>query len=407
MINLNKKNFNMNYIMQYVFVYLMLAVDGSFFFVLHEEIFKYIIISIGFIMMLLYQKYREKSTISTLFVLIVSLLFVRYVGAGGIGMSAMTLILSEIMVPFLAYKSNEENFITVYVKLVSALSLISLVLWGVSWISPSILTKFLTPSVAISYGGSTFYGKLFYVMRDDLSRNCGIYTEPGRFQVILNVALFFLLFYRGKIKISDKQYFRYVVIVIIALISAQSTTGYITFLAIVLGFILVRQPGLYQGKKIKTWILILLAITFSALVVDFNVHGSESIISKAFLSKTMSENTFDLNASTGKYRLASIQLTWQSIIKHPLGVGYENLEILKSSAELASAGNGLLSTMAALGVVPVFYLLLWMFKPVFFSMNSKIVFWVFFIMLLNTTLSQTYLFYPSYIAVAYASRNYD
>ena len=66
-------------------------------------------------------------------------------------------------------------------------------------------------------------------------------TLPGVYQIVLNAALFVLLFWKKKLYFgNEKQYRTATVIVLLTLITCQSTTGYLSMMVILLCFFFMR-----------------------------------------------------------------------------------------------------------------------------------------------------------------------
>lgn len=116
---------------------------------------------------------------------------------------------------------------------------ISLILWFLSVLQINIWDQ-ITPEVdsLMSYriysDSSTYqefsyklHGMFLYSHRTVDMRNVSIFTEPGIYQMVLNTAIFVLLFLRDKlVSFSDKKVGRALMILSCALLSTQSTTGY-------------------------------------------------------------------------------------------------------------------------------------------------------------------------------------
>lgn len=86
------------------------------------------------------------------------------------------------------------------------------------------------------------HGMFLYSHRTVDMRNVSIFTEPGIYQMVLNTAIFVLLFLRDKlVSFSDKKVGRALMILSCALLSTQSTTGYISLCFIVLFYMFFEK----------------------------------------------------------------------------------------------------------------------------------------------------------------------
>lgn len=78
---------------------------------------------------------------------------------------------------------------------------------------------------------------------NELTRNNGIFNEPGLYQMVLNTALYFTMFFPEQLKCGAKKQERYMLILIIAIVTCQSTTGYLSLGAIIVGYLMTKQKG--------------------------------------------------------------------------------------------------------------------------------------------------------------------
>lgn len=136
-------------------------------------------------------------------------------------------------------------------------------------------------------------------------RNCGLFWEPGAFQFFINLA--FLL------GIAYKQLrWGHALVLGIALLSTQSTTGYIVFTLILLGYGFTSA----LNAKLKG---LGLALTIGSLPIAFPV------LNRVVFSKFSSDNSSFVSFMS---RNQDFLLDWQIFQKHWLtGVGYGNLQI--------------------------------------------------------------------------------
>ena len=93
------------------------------------------------------------------------------------------------------------------------------------------------------------HGILLYTTSDwEPMRNVGIFTEPGIYQMILNTALCVLLFFADKVHIKEKTKKRYTVILVLTVLTTQSTTGYFAIAFLFLCSLLFDKSA-HSGQK--------------------------------------------------------------------------------------------------------------------------------------------------------------
>lgn len=231
----------------YLAIYFMLISNQSNFSEIYMTPYRTVIMA-GLLCVFLFTAKKEIKTYCTLFFafLIMYALLIR-LSVGGIGIRIIAQFLVDILVVWLAVSINKQHFWERYVKTVVFLASISLMLWLLSilqiniWdqITPEInsLMSYRVYSDSIRYQEYSFklHGMFLYSHRTVDMRNVSIFTEPGIYQMVLNTAIFVLLFLRDKlVSFSDKEVGRALVVLTLALLSTQSTTGYISICFIIL-----------------------------------------------------------------------------------------------------------------------------------------------------------------------------
>ena len=243
------------------------------------------------------------------------------------------------------------------------------------------------------------HGMFLYSHRTVDMRNVSIFTEPGIYQMVLNTAIFVLLFLRDKlVSFSDKEVGRALVVLAFALISTQSTTGYISICFIILFYLLFEKRDTTE-QNWKQKILIALFSILLFLMIDYMVRGSESFIQVSIISKLFSsKNKVSLDAS-GMARADLIFLALQSMVRHPFGVGYSNLGALMDVENTGMAGAAIMQFGAAWGLLPLIVVAWWIFYPVLKFCRKRYAAVLYMVLYINTVLAQSDLFYPVLIMI--------
>lgn len=138
----------------------------------------------------------------------------------------------EVLIAYTIVSIYSKDLFVRFENVAVFLSKVALVGWVLCLISHSTMLNFAylfgSPGAKISQSLYIFSVPLEANNVGFLLRNCGFSWEPGRFSCILILALFFNIV-RTNFKISDKNF----LILLAALISAQSTTGYIVFIIMI------------------------------------------------------------------------------------------------------------------------------------------------------------------------------
>lgn len=384
----------------------MLLIPGSCLFAFNTTMtFRYGILFFFSFLIVYKAKYRDKYSILLVALIFVFTVFTRFLNRGA-GLDSWLQFALCVLSTSVAVHCNQRMFLTRFVRAVSVFAVIALCFWGLFTMMPQLVDiwpakEYLTQVLGSKDWEQFYHGKgmLFYsYLTMHPTRNCGFYTEPGVYQIVLNSVLFILLFWKDKIFISSEfKYRKTLLVIIMAIITCQSTTGYLAFIVILFFFYLSKQRE-YSTSRIKNYILLVFGIALIVLFVDYSTRGEQSILYLQILNKLFggTGNGLDVSASTGQYRLGSIIVGVNSMIQHPLGVGYELFAQAKNSYGIGMVAASIISFGAVYGVVPWFVTIIYIFAPVF-KYQRTLCAWLLLILFVNTTLAQTELLYPAQI----------
>ena len=402
---------------QYVLIYLSLLMPGStFVYIKGGTWFSFMLVALFAATFLLARKYRESYGVCFSLVLVLNTLLARSL-TGGVGLEALMGFMGCVLIVQMAICCDFGQFLKRWLLTVVALALLSILLWGVGCVFPSVLKSLLGPTFVVdvigTYPWETYeYGSgLFFYSWFDIHqfRNCGIYTEPGKYQVVLNSALFILLFWREKLELRSERHYRfYLSAIVVALVTCQSTTGYIGALLCVAFYVLFSKD--HEGTRTRQWLVALVCAAVVALLVQYWLAPTNSILSVQVFDKLFGSSAggtgLDLSDSTGVYRSKMIEVCVRSIAEHPLGVGYDALFSAASSSGEGLVAAALVSYGAVYGVVPWIVVLFMVFYPVFKGQRLPVAL-LYVALFVNTTLAQTHFLYtslliiPAYLAIGH------
>lgn len=379
----------------YLLIYLVLLIPGS---TLFQKIMpfslKIIIFLFFFLITFLLKKFRNKYSLFLICLICFFTLFVRVL-AGGIGISSIIDLTLPILVLNVAYNYNKKTFFTKFVNLSTVFFSISLLFFVIqllnrSFFSEPLFKRFFSQSIGTAPWQMDYYGNgflLFSTYDIHPTRNCGIYTEPGVYQIIINSCLCILLFFSKELLISKKRINLYIIISVITLISSQSTTGFIGLLII---FIMYTCFYKHKNKKISTNFLLIMIVLFIILLTDFVVRKNDSILYANLFEKLFNNGKIDFDNGTGQYRISKLATAFESMLNNPLGVGYDNFNAISNSS---SAGAGLFAFGAVYGIIPFVLVIIWYIYP-YFKKKNIFFLTLFLLLFFNTAMAQTYFLYP-------------
>lgn len=324
----------------YILLYIMLQYIGGRLLPYLGSTFHLIALAISLFAILFHQsRYKNAELINWLILLVASLGVTVMMTFGGLSIGTSVAILSRFLVAWAAIAWNYDYFVERLVKISVFLCSVSCILFAivsvlgmssVSWLLPYLEVIQGTDGKPITYG---LFLVVFNVM--DLTRNAGIFGEPGELQILVNMALYFLLF-RTPVDLNKKK-MTYFILLIITMATNRSTTGLMSTIVLLVCYLLNAKD---EDKKTKHLISLLIAVA-SVYLVFF--AGEDSIITSALINKMMLNGRIDFQHGTASARMMSFAILEKVIRTKPLslilGVGFNGLvSFITEETALACAG---------------------------------------------------------------------
>ena len=404
---------------QYLLIYIMLLCNSSNFYAYKVDgniVTQYILIAAMVVFLLLKKSVLSQQALTCVFVLLSFTIFVRLL-QGGIGLSFWNEMAIKILCVAVAISIDNERFLDRFLKTVVVFAVISIFFWGLQLaginLAKMIFTRFVTRNNSITYDYEGYrtvtnlpgYGQLIYSYLEVYRyRNIGIFSEPGVYQMVINAAICILLFFSQYIEIKPQRRKAYFFILSICLITTQSTSGYLGYLAILIAMLIKRRASNQKSVDVNWKGYVISAIGIGAIVlsVDYFTRGNNSLIYVSILSKLFTNNNqFSLVAenSTGQYRVASLMMSLLAMVKCPLGMGVEKWNSFYRLNELAGAGGWPFKFGAIMGVGPLAYLMYWIFAPLKKLKGDTVLIVLLVFLYFNTATAQSSAVYPALILI--------
>jgi O-antigen ligase len=244
----------------------------------------------------------------------------------------------KLILAYLVIRTVGEKFAETYVKVIVFLAAISLF----GYLSDTLhLFDGLVQKLSNIPGRG--YEGFFYVFRDTYHpyRNQSIFFEPGAYQAFLNAALFIIFF--SKTRLDARRQWLYIIILMAALTTTFSTTGFIIFLCGFFLFLYKSEVATFYGKLVLVSIGIIIIIFFAA---QFN----ESFVKKINDYMTANEYEFTYSAQT---RSSQLKADLRVIKKHVFGLGqreYLREFQMEGRTENRGSSNGVTKILAMYGI---------------------------------------------------------
>ena len=384
-------------ILQLCFLYLMAMMTGTYYYNTYPLNVKYIVLLLaGGCVLLRYVKISNQTKLA-LICLIASILMSRMF-SGGIGLAALLDFVCPLLLIECAYKVDEENFATRYVKFTVIFATASIVFFCLALANYNVFSTIMS-LISRKYqyaNGMTCYESFFYGYLPENwffnQRNDSIFSESAQYSIMLNSTLWILLFSNDSLKMSEKEKKRALTIVLIALVTCMSTTGYVCTL------VMFACVLLQKHNDIKHKIYLYAGLIGIGIAADYFARGTDSILQKIVLDKMFSTSgTMDLTASTGMYRVSTITACLEIFMRKPFGAGYDVVNSYVNRYSLtgeASAGGGFARALAVYGIITITILIVWMLynsKRNIQGILPTIAFWFFYIW---TSFAQASVAYP-------------
>lgn len=210
------------------------------------------------------------------------------------------------------YSFNE--FKESYIKVMKILCIISLVGMIIFAVFPFLGNYF------VSYGvtGKRYSNLFIYTNMHDITRNMGMFWEPGAFQTYILLAIL--------LEISEKKpNIKTLIVFIATVITTFSTTGYI---GIVLIFLLAMVKHKEMDGRFKGFIVIaVIAILAVLYFFSEQIFSTESSTVFGKIINFFDRKDYDSNRLTSvSVRYYSLLKPFEEFLKNPiLGCGYEGL----------------------------------------------------------------------------------
>ena len=315
-----------------------------------------------------------------------------------------TIILSNIgriAIVVAAVTIDPENFTARFIRVVSILAAVSLVIFlGYSIVGTEFWTPITShlplareekPSLGPQYG-------MFFLCFNyfDPTRNSYIFGEPGEYQLVISTALFLLLFVKSKLSERERKIF--LIILLITMVTIQSTTGYFSLAVILVCALLNRDSSAKSNTSILKKFLIGIII-FSIIGVLF-FDGWDYYINKVLTEKIVNESgDVDFTQGTASARWSGFLRVGEYILNYPLncifGIGYDD----RFKVGVTSC-NGFTNSILDYGILTIVWLVYNYIKALFRYTNLFTTIAGIFI-IMNTWFGQPVPLYTLIIVIAF------
>src|SRR5690554_2981989 len=272
---------------------------------------------------------------------------------------------AKIMIAYWLINHYKLYILLKFENIIFKLTVLSLIIYSIQLIAPSLVYRLLN---SISLSGNLFpdipdASNGFYTfhqrsMIEIFPRNSGFTWEPGPFASYIVIAMFFNVI-RNNVKLKDKKR---LIIFLIALITTQSTTGFLVLLMIILW---------YAWSKYNNEIFRIISLTIATIVVITLFYNVPWLQEKVLNDSNQNITDIISHAKTtgNSYapgRFVGMQLRWEDFKNYPVAGFGGNIKLQYGyidEGNVVSAINGLGNILGRYGAtgVGVFLILLMKF----------------------------------------------
>lgn len=312
----------------------------------------------------------------------------------------------NVTIAYILVQLYGVHIFILYEKIVVWLSIVAIIGWILTVVLPGPFTNIMQAlDIGTSRQGGTIEANaILYSLTNNgyysqyfLPRNSGFSWEPGRYAVFVVIAIF-CNFIRTKFTIFRNYNFW---ILLVALLTTLSTTGYVGLLVVVL-FYLQNQKGVYKALIYVPGVF-LISYVFTLSFVGDKI--SEFWFDTKYV-KEVSKNVKYTDGAIVPQRFDGLTLEFLNIFEDPIlgyGIDQKKSFVQKKISEKIFLSNGLLKVFATFGVLigAIFYLILyrsskWMSQYYKYKGST-----FYFILFLTVSVSYSFTQVPLFLAISF------
>lgn len=292
------------------------------------------------------------------FILVMLYAITFFMSFGGLYYTIILSHIGRISIVLAAVTVAPDKFTARFIKMVSVLAMISLIIFIGYFAVGTGFWSFITSHLPVARAGTLSlgpqYGMFFLCFNYfDPSRNAYIFGEPGEYQLVISAALFLLLFVKTELTIKEKKVC--LLILLITMVTIQSTTGYISLAVLLTCTLLNHDKSAQEDVRIIKKFLIGVAI-FAVIGILF-FDGWDYFINKVIMEKIITDTgSVDFNQGTASARWNGFFRLGEYIAQHPLscifGIGFAG-----RAATNVTSCNGFANSVLDYGVLTIGWLI--------------------------------------------------
>ena len=300
----------------------------------------------------------------------IAIFLLQIIAIPGISFNSQLFALIRIFIGVGFFCLLGKNFVHEYIRVMTFLSGISLVCYSYTLLIgplPGIPITRVVQSLVL-------YTQMVHDDIGLIQRNCGMFWEPGAYQGYLNIGIAFAL-----LSAPSRERTKSLVLMIIALLTTQSTTGYVA-LGFSVIFYIYNFSRMSSGKRFFTSIIVCVIVVYMYYRLDF-------------LAEKINTNLQDTDSAQGR---VNDYVRFSSLIAEYFltGINFGEIEVV--------SGNGFVVMILYYGIIGAIYYVIRLWKNISSQLSSKIALYLFGVVLI-TLQGEVFIFYPLYLTLPIAA----
>ena len=389
-------------IYKYILAYLLVISQGSVLTKINADYFTILITVISLLILFFSLKGKIKTYFAYPMLMLSVCLFVAIIASkGSLSIFSWVTVFSRFLLAYTVYMTLKDDIWPMCIRVIISLSFLSLISFLLQQFNVSIFRYLPLRS---QYLGLTYYGGLFIAYLPGYTvRNFGIFGEPGLHQIVVNMAIYMILFHYEKLGFS-RRYRRFLLtIMMICIVTIQSTAGYFSSIVLIA---LYFYCNCKNDRQMRRYI----AFIASLFVLYIALNPVDNIFIESFVNKVFdADGKMNLSAGSGQSRVVSMGADWAVAIRYPLGAGFDKyLSVWSSflSQHIPDGAScvGITKSLATIGIPATLVMTFFYIKNAIINRNTWPETLALLFMLFNTCLSEPSYYFPIYIAFVMVSR---
>lgn len=206
----------------------------------------------------------------------ISILFILYFTLNSLIFNSSTFIAQDFFVlvarvlccSIIASNIDSKRFYSIYIRIIVVLCCMSLFWFALLCVD--IYPPFLKRELGV-------YSSVFQTVGFKLSsrRNCGIFSEPGLFQMHINLAFIILCYFK---ELAIKKKSLVIMLFVVTVLTTKSAMGYLCLLISSISFFMTndKMRTVFGDRSKRNIFIVLLGIC--AIVLELNLHTIQNFI---------------------------------------------------------------------------------------------------------------------------------